>query len=334
MKAIVWTKYGPPEGLELREVDRPVPKDNEILVKIHATTVTAGDCEMRTLTFPFYLGFFIRFYTGLRRPKRVRILGQELAGEVVDIGGEVTSFSKGDLLFGPADEFNFGAYAEYICLPEDGTLARKPQNITFEEAAAVPVGGLNALHFIRKANLQSGQRILINGAGGSIGTIAIQLAKLQDVEVTAVDSTAKLDLLRSLGADYVIDYTQEDFTKSGKKYNVIFDIVGKASYSGCMKSLEDDGTYLLGNLNMWAGVRMLWTRVRRRKKAFGGSADYDTSDLVFLKDLIESGKLKIVIDRAFRLDQMVDAHRYVESGNKIGNVVITVEHSVESEAEN
>ena len=328
MKAIIWTKYGPPEGLELRDVERPVPKGNEVLVKVHATTVTAGDCEMRTLKFPFHLGFFIRFYTGLRSPKRVRILGQELAGEVVEVGKDVTTFSVGDLVFGPSDEFNFGAYAQYACLPEDGILAIKPFNLTFEEAAAVPVGGLNALYFMRKANLQSGQKLLINGAGGSIGTIAIQLAKLQGVEVTAVDSTPKLDMLHSIGADHVVDYTQEDFTKSGQKYDVIFDIVGKAPYSGSIKSLTDNGTYLLGNLNMSRGIRMLWTRMRSRKKALGGSADYDTKDLVFLKELIESGNLKVVIDRIFPLEQMVDAHRFVESGNKIGNVVVTIKHDI------
>jgi NADPH:quinone reductase-like Zn-dependent oxidoreductase len=243
MKAIIWTKYGSPDGLQLQEVETPTPKANEVLIKIHTTTVTAGDCEMRTLTFPFFLGFFIRFYTGLLKPKRVKILGQELSGEVVEVGKEVTIFEKGDQVFGPTNNFSFGAYAQYICLPEDGVLAIKPDNITFEEAAAVPVGGLNALSFIRKGNLQSGQKILINGAGGSIGTIAIQLAKSLGAEVTAVDSTKKLDLLHSIGADFVVDYTQEDFTKRGDIYDVIFDVVGKASYSDCMKSLKEDGLH-------------------------------------------------------------------------------------------
>jgi 2-desacetyl-2-hydroxyethyl bacteriochlorophyllide A dehydrogenase len=326
MKAIIWTKYGPPEALELMEVERPIPKDNEVLIKIHATTVTAGDCEMRNLALPFFLGFFIRFYTGIRKPKRLRILGQELAGEVVEVGNDVTRFKRGDLVFGPTNGFSFGAYAEYICLPENGALAMKPSNITFEEAAAVPVGGLNALSFIRLANLQNGKRILINGAGGSIGTIAIQLAKSLGAEVTAVDSTEKLDILRSTGADFVIDYTREDFTRSGEKYDVIFDVVGKAPFSGCMRSLTKEGIYLLGNLNVSKWVRMKWTSMRSRKKLTAKTADYRTEDLVYLKELIETGTLKIIIGRTFPLEQMVEAHRYVEAGGKKGNVVITVSH--------
>ncbi len=326
MKAIIWTKHGPPEGLQLREVERPTPKDSEVLVRIHATTVTAGDCEMRTLTFPFFLGFFIRFYTGLRKPKRVTILGQELAGEVIEVGEDVTRFKKGDLVFGPTSDFSFGAYAQYIRLPEDGALAMMPGNITFEEAAAVPVGGLNALSFIRKGDLPNGKRILINGAGGSIGTIAIQLAKSLGAEVTAVDSTGKLDMLRSIGADFVIDYTQEDFTKSSEKHDVIFDVVGKASYSGCMKSLKEEGIYLLGNLNLSKSIRMKWTSIRSRRKLTAKTADYKTEDLVYLRELIEAGTLRIVIDRIFPLEQMTEAHRYVERGGKKGNVVISVQH--------
>jgi 2-desacetyl-2-hydroxyethyl bacteriochlorophyllide A dehydrogenase len=326
MRAIVWTKYGPPESLELRDVERPTPENNEVLVKVHATTVSAGDCEMRTLSLPFFLGFFIRFYAGLRRPTRVTILGQELAGEVIETGKDVTRFKRGDLVFGSTSDFSFGAYAEYICLPADGTLAMKPSNITFEEAAAVPVGGLNALSFIRKADLQKGKRILINGAGGSIGTIAIQLAKSLGSEVTAVDSTGKLDMLRSIGADFVIDYTQEDFTESGEKYDVIFDVVGKAPFSGCMRSLKEEGIYLSGSLNLSKWILMKWTSIRSRKKLTAKTADYGTEDLVYLKDLIESGTLKIIIDRIFRLEEMVEAHRYVEAGGKKGNVVITMEY--------
>jgi len=324
MKAIIWTKYGSTDGLQLQEVEKPVPMENEVLIKIRATTVTAGDCEMRTLTFPFFLGFFIRFYTGLLKPKRVKILGQEFAGEVTDIGKDVTLFKKGDLVFGPTGGFDFGAYAQYICLPEHGVLAIKPDNITFEEAAAVPVGGLNALSFIRKANLQKGKKILINGAGGSIGTIAIQLAKSLGAEVTAVDSTTKLDMLRSIGADFVIDYIQEDFTRRGDIYDVIFDIVGKASYSGCMKSLKEDGVYLLGNLNLSRSIRMKWTSLRSHKKVTAKTADYVIEDLIYLKELLEEGTLKIVIDRRYPLEDMAEAHTYVETGKKIGNVVITV----------
>jgi 2-desacetyl-2-hydroxyethyl bacteriochlorophyllide A dehydrogenase len=324
MRAVVWTKYGSPESLELMEVEKPTPKDNEVLVKVRATTVTAGDCEMRTLSLPFFLGFFIRFYTGLRKPTRVKILGQELAGEVVDAGKDVTKFKRGDLVFGPTHNFSFGAYAEYICLPENGTLAMKPSNVTFEEAAAVPVGGLSALSFIRKGDLQDGKRILINGAGGSIGTIAIQLAKSLGAQVTAVDSSRKLDMLRSIGADFVIDFTQEDFTKSGEKYDVIFDVVGKAPFSGCMRSLKEEGIYLLGNLNLSKWVRMKWTSIRSRKKLTAKTTDYTTEDLVYLKELIEAGTLRIIVDRTFPLEQMVEAHRYVEAGGKKGNVVIIV----------
>jgi 2-desacetyl-2-hydroxyethyl bacteriochlorophyllide A dehydrogenase len=324
MRAVVWTKYGSPESLELREVEKPTPKNNEVLVKVRATTVTAGDCEMRTLSLPFFLGFFIRFYTGLRKPTRVKILGQELAGEVVDAGKDVTKFKRGDLVFGPTHNFSFGAYAEYICLPENGTLAMKPSNVTFEEAAAVPVGGLSALSFIRKGDLQDGKRILINGAGGSIGTIAIQLAKSLGAQVTAVDSSRKLDMLRSIGADFVIDFTQEDFTKSGEKYDVIFDVVGKAPFSGCMRSLKEEGIYLLGNLNLSKWVRMKWTSIRSRKKLTAKTTDYTTEDLVYLKELIEAGTLRIIVDRTFPLEQMVEAHRYVEAGGKKGNVVIIV----------
>ncbi|MHA2270389.1 MAG: NAD(P)-dependent alcohol dehydrogenase [Candidatus Hodarchaeales archaeon] len=325
MKAIVWTKYGPPDALQLKEVEKPTPKDNEVLVKVHATTVTAGDCELRRLKFPLLLRLPLRIYTGLRKPKRLTILGQELAGEIEAVGKDVTLFKKGDQVFAATD-FGFGAYAEHNCLPEagDGVVALKPANMTYEEAAAVPVGGLNAVHFLKKANIQSGHKVLINGAGGSIGTIAVQLAKSFEAEVTAVDSTGKLDMLRSIGADHVIDYTQEDFTKSGETYDVIFDVVGKASYSGSIRSLTKKGIYLLGNPTLSRSVRGRWTSMRSGKKVIGGTASYKTEDLLFLKELIEAGKIKSVIDRRYPLEQMAEAHRYVETGEKAGNVVITV----------
>jgi 2-desacetyl-2-hydroxyethyl bacteriochlorophyllide A dehydrogenase len=328
MKAIVWTKYGPPDGLQLQEVEKPTPRDNEILIRIHAATVTAGDCEARSLKFPIWLGLPMRIYVGLRRPKRIKILGQELAGEVEAVGQDVKLFEKGDQVFGTTG-FGFGAYAEYICRPEkpeEGVLAIKPANMTFEEAAAVPTGGLEALHFLRKGNIQSGQKVLINGAGGSIGTFAIQLAKHFGAEVTGVDSTGKLDMLRSLGADQVIDYTQEDFTKSGETYDVIFDVVGKSPFSRSIRTLKQNGRYLLANPKLSQMVRGQWISTRSSKQVISATASQKTEDLMFLRELIETGKLKSVIDRRYPLEQIAEAHRYVETGQKMGNVVITVEH--------
>jgi NADPH:quinone reductase-like Zn-dependent oxidoreductase len=326
VKAIVWTKYGSPDGFKLKEVEKPTPRDHEVLIRIHATTVTAGDCEMRRLDFPLALRLPMRLYLGLTRPKRVTILGQELAGEIESIGKDVRRFKPGDQVFAGIG-FGFGTYAEYKCLPEEpdmGVLATKPTIMSYEEAAAVPVGGLNALHFLRQGNLQSGQKVLINGAGGSIGTIAIQLAKSFGAEVTAVDSTTKLDMLRSIGADQVVDYTRIDFTESGETYDVIFDVVGKASFSGCMRSLTKGGIYLLGNPALSKTARGRWISMTSNKGVFARTASYRREDLIFLKELIEAEKIKTVIDRRFPLEQMVEAHRYVEAGGKKGNVVITV----------
>ncbi len=325
MKAIVWTKYGPPDVLQLNEVEKPTPEDNEVLIRVHAATVTAGDCEMRGLRLPLSFRLIMRMYNGLRQPKRITILGQELAGEVESVGNEVRVRKKGDQVFA-ASGFGFGAYAEYLCLPEEGVMAIKPANMTYEEAAAIPVGGLNALHFLRKGSIQSGQKVLINGAGGSIGTMAVQLAKSFGAEVTGVDRMTKLDMLRSIGADHVIDYTQEDFTKSGETYNAIFDVVGKAPFSGCIRSLKEGGIYLLGNSALSQRVRGRWTSSRSSKKVIGGTASYKTEDLTFLKELIEAGKITSVMDRRYPLEQIAEAHRYIETGHKKGNVVITVGH--------
>jgi len=327
MKAIVWTKYGPPDVLQLKEVEKPTPKDNEVLIRIVATTVTAGDCELRSLKFPIFLKLVMRLWRGLIKPKETSILGTELAGEVEAVGKDVKLFNEGDQVFGSAG-VNFGANAEYICLPEkpgemEGGVAIKPVNMTYEEAAAVPFGGRDALHFLRKGNIHSGQKILINGAGGSIGTFAIQLAKYFGAEVTAVDSTAKLDMLRSIGADQVIDYTQEDFTEKGEIYDVIFDVVGKISFSRSDKSLKQNGTYLLANPGSQM-VRGLWTSMTRSKKVIMEAASGTIEDLVFLRELIEAGKIKSVIDRTYPLAQIAEAHSYVETGQKKGNVVITV----------
>jgi len=329
MKAIVWTNYGAPDVLELKEVEKPTPKDDEVLIRIYATTVTAGDCEMRGLKLPLYLSLPMRMYAGLRRPTRIKIIGQELAGEIESAGKDVKLFKEGDQVFA-ATGFSMGAYAEYICLPDDpeaveGVLAIKPANLTYEEAAGVPVGGLEALHFLRKGNIQSGQRVLINGAGGSIGTFAVQLARYFGAEVTAVDSTGKLDMLRSIGADRVIDYTRDDFTQSGETYDVIFDVVGKSSFSRSVRSLKPNGRYLLANPGLSHMARGGWTSMRSSRKVIFGTASRKTEDLITLKELIEAGKIITVIDRRYPMEQIVEAHRYVETGQKKGNVVITVE---------
>ncbi|MFX0059392.1 MAG: NAD(P)-dependent alcohol dehydrogenase [Candidatus Hodarchaeota archaeon] len=324
MKAIIWTGYGPPDVLQLKDVEKPSPKDNEILLKIHATSVTMGDCEMRSLKFSRSLAFFMRIYNGLKKPKKITILGQDAAGEIEAIGKDVTLFKKGDKVFGSTG-FNMGAYAEYLCLPEKCMMAIKPTNMTYEEAAAVPLGGLNALYFLKKANIQSGQKVLINGAGGSIGTFTVQLAKSFGALVTGVDSSEKLEMLNSIGINHVIDYTQEDFTKMGENYDVIFDVVRKSSFSGCIKSLNKNGIYLQTNHGMLRRIRGLWASITSSKKVVSGTIAERTEDLVLLKELIEAGEIKSVIDRYYPLEQIVEAHKYVETGQKKGNVVITIE---------
>ncbi len=329
MKAIVWTSYGSADVLQLQEVEKPAPKDNEVLIRVYAATVTAGDCEMRSLSGALWYTLPMRAYVGLKSPKRITILGMELAGEIESVGKDVKQFKAGDQVFAATAFVDIGTYAEYKCLPansEDGVLAIKPTNMTCEEAAAVPVGGLEALHFLRKGNIQSGQKVLINGAGGTIGTFAVQLAKYFGAEVTGVDSTGKLDMLRSVGADKVMDYTQEDFTKSGEIYDVILDVIGRSSFSRSVKSLKFNGRYLLANPSLSQMVRGRWTSAISSKKIIVGAASQKTEDLIFLKELVEAGKIKSVIDRCYPLEQTAEAHRYVETGQKKGHVVITVEH--------
>ncbi|UYP47165.1 NAD-dependent alcohol dehydrogenase [Candidatus Lokiarchaeum ossiferum] len=326
MKAIIWTKYGGPEGLQLQSIDKPIPKENEILIKIHATTVSAGDCEMRSLKLAMWMRPLIRLIIGVRKPKRIKILGQELAGEIEAVGKDVIQFKEGDLVMA-TNGFNFGGYAEYICIPdnrENAVIVKKPANMTFEEAAAIPLGGFNALHFIKQGKIQEGSKVLIIGAGGSIGTVGIQLAKYYGGEVTAIDSTEKLAMLKSIGADHVIDYTHENFTNLGKTYDVIFDIVGKNSFSKCIKSLAETGIYLFANPTLFRTIRAKRLSKKTRKRAIGGTVDYTSKDLVYLKDLVEAGKLKTVIDRTYALEDIIEAHKYVESGQKKGNVVIKI----------
>ena len=316
MRAVVHDRYGPPEVLRLEEVERPTPKEGEVLVKVHATSVTRSDCGMRGAE-----PFFTRVFTGLRRPKQ-RTLGMELAGVVESVGADVTEFEVGDEVFGVRS----GANAEFVCVREKGALAHKPGGTTFEEAAAVCDGAIIALACLRKAEPLEGRSILIYGASGAIGTAAVQLAKHFGAHVTAVCNTKNLELVGALGADEVIDYLHEDFTKNGKTYDVLFDAVGKHSFRRCRRSLEPDGIYIETDLGfMWhVPLLALLTRWLGDKRVTLPIPKYTQENVVFVKELIEAGKFRAVIDRSYPLEDVVEATKYVETGQKSGNVVLTV----------
>jgi len=329
MKAVVYEKYGPPEVLQLKEVAKPIPKDNEVLVKIYATLATAEDPGARSGKFPPLFWLLGRSITGFIRPKN-QILGGVLAGEIESVGKDVKLFKEGDQVFG-INLKDAGAYAEYRCLiPGEKVLAIKPANMTYEEAIAA-LGAITALPFLRdKGNIQSGQKVLIYGASGSVGTASVQVAKYFGAEVTGVCSTTNLEMVKSLGADKVIDYTKEDFTKSGQTYDIIFDTVGKSSFSRCKGSLKQRGIYLKTVVGLVDLLQVLWTSMVGSKKAKFTTAGLRpasemTKDLILIRELMEAGKIKPVIDRRYPLEQIVEAHRYVEKGHKKGNVVITVQ---------
>jgi NADPH:quinone reductase-like Zn-dependent oxidoreductase len=324
MRAIVWTNYGPPEVLHMGELELPAPRPKEVRVKVRATTVNIGDCHIRGLNLPFTFVLPLRLFMGLLRPERIRVLGQELAGEVDAVGEGVTRFQVGDPVFGPTF-FLMGTYAEYARVPEK-YLLRKPDDLSFEEAATLPTGGTHGLHLVKLAQVKGGEKVLINGAGGSIGTYAVQIAKVLGSEVTAVDSAGKLDMLRSIGADHVIDYAREDFTKRGERYDVVIDVVGKSPFSRSLGTLNPNGRYVLGNPGTSGRIRARRARPESGKRVILESAAYHTEDYATLLDLIAKGQVKPVIDKSFTLEQTADAHRYVEGGHKKGNVVITVSH--------
>jgi len=324
MKAIVHTKYGPPDELKLLEVEKPVPGDNEVLIKIHATTVTTTDCNARNFTFvPQSFMFFARIMFGFKKP-RIKILGIDLAGEIEAIGKDVKLFKAGDHVFGSPGT-KFGGHAEYVCVPENGALAIKPADLSWEKAAAISLAGNTALFFIRDlAKIQAGQKILIHGASGAIGTYAVQLAKYYGAEVTGVCSTTNAEMVKSLGAEKVIDYTLEDFTKSDDKYDFVFNVVGKTTFSQCKGILKPKGIYLDNMMEVKDFLKVLLTSIAGGKKIKGGVSTERAENLKFFIELIESGKLKPVIDRSFPFEKTAEAFHYVEQGHKKGNVIITV----------
>lgn len=329
MKAVVYTEYGSPDVLQLQQVDKPAPQDNEILVRIHASSVGYGDLLARNFrnnrsafNMPSLFWLLTVMEFGYRNPKK-QILGAEFAGVVEAAGKDVTRFKVGDPVFGYRGP-SFGANAEYLCMPEDGLVAPKPSNMTYEEAATVPYGALTALNLLRKANIQPSQKVLINGASGAIGSAAVQLAKDAGAEVTGVCGTQRLAFVAALGADKVIDYTRENFTRNGETYDLIFDILGRSSFSGVRDSLKPGGRYLRASFKGRELAQMLWTSIAGDRKVICALAGYKLEDLVLIKELVEAGKIRSMVDRYYPLEQTADAHRYIESGHRTGHVVITV----------
>jgi NADPH:quinone reductase-like Zn-dependent oxidoreductase len=330
MKAIVCTQYGPPDVLQLKEVTKPTPKDHEILIRVHATSVNFGDLMARNFkavsprefNMPFPIWLLSKISLGPNRPK-ITILGSEFAGEVEVVGKDVKRFKPGDEVFGYPG-VSFGAYAEYLCMPDDGVLAIKPAGMTYEEAAVVPYGAIMALNLLRKVNIQPGQKVLVNGASGGIGSAAVQIAKHLGAVVTGVCSTSGLAYVKSLGADRVIDYTREDFTQERETYDVIFDVLGKGQFSRCKKSLKPNGIQLFASFKMKQLFQMLWTSMTGGKKVICAVAPGSVEDLFSVKDLIEAGKIKVIVDRCYTMEQAAEAHRYVATGHKKGNVVLAI----------
>lgn len=317
MKAMIYTEYGPPSVLHLAEVTKPVPKPNEVLIRIKATAANSGDWRLRKAD-----PFGVRLFFGLMKPG-LRILGGVFSGEIESVGKNVKRYKAGDEVFG-ATGMSFGAYAEYKCLPEDGIFSIKPKNINHQEAAVIPFGGTTALYFIKKAKVHEGQKVLILGASGAVGTAAVQIAAHLGAEVTAVCSTANMELVRSLGATRVIDYTKEDFSKSTESYDVIYDTVNMSSYESRLKPLTKDGTFVVGAGGLSEMTRGLWTSLTSKRKVLTGVISQTGEGVNYLKGLIEAGKLKPVIDKTYPLEQLAEAHEYVEKGHKKGNVAITV----------
>ena len=320
MKAIVCTKYGAPEVLQMKEVDKPVPGDNEILIKIHASSVSSGDARMRRAD-----PFVIRLIFGFSKPKK-SILGVVVSGEVEAVGKAVANYITGDQVFGSTGMV-FGAHAEYVAVPKDAVLALKPENISHEEAAAIPFGATAAMHFLRLANIRAGQKVLVYGASGALGTIGVQLAKSYGAEVTAVCSSSNFELVKSLGADRVIDYTREDFTNQAGHYDVVFDTLGKSPLRKSLKSVKKSGQVLLANAGMGTMLAEAVRSIFSKKKIVTGVIKETSEDMDFFRQQLESGKLKAVIDRIYTLKQIVEAHTYVDKGHKKGNVIIAVNHN-------